>query len=96
MARSSLQKFSAQYPYADLAVVMAPRMDPACVVKERAPVNIVGHGRVIATFSRRRDAWRALRNCGYVKEGCFWRHKVASERPAALVALEVSDLMGDL
>lgn len=38
-------------------------------------------GPVIERYKRDRDAWRALRNLGYVREGKRWRKAPAADLP---------------
>ena len=78
-ARSKLQKFAIDHPHADLAIVrnFQPFM-PEAIGEES--VDIIWQTRVIAHYSRRRDAWRALKASGYVAEGAFWRITPAVQR----------------
>ena len=96
--RSKLQRFAIQHPTADLAIVFVQFHDwiNTKLMYSETEVNIIWQNRVIATYSRRRDAWRALRSCGYRQEGSFWRLAPASVRPVPPIAIEVTDLMGDL
>lgn len=47
-------------------------------------------GDAIATYSRLRDARRALKALGYVQEGTAWRIVPKQEQPLPLIAEEIS------
>lgn len=96
--RSKLQRFAIQHPTADLAIVFVQFHDwiNTKLMYSETEVNIIWQTRVIASYSRRRDAWRALKACGYHQEGYFWRLNPALSKPAPRIAIEVSDLMGDM
>lgn len=82
--RSKLQIFAVQHPNADLAIVRDMNALLARqhrdVTGDEEPVQIIWQTRIIACYSRRRDAWRALKASGYTVEGAFWRIRPAQER----------------
>jgi hypothetical protein len=45
-------------------------------------------GKIIAYYSRLRDARRALKRLGYVQEGAAWRKVPKSEQPSPILASE--------
>ena len=95
--RSPLQKFSVAHADASLGIVSRSVDDRPDAPREYFPVDVVWQTRVIATFTRRRDAWRALKKAGYLKEGYFWRLVPAAKRPPLqLETIDVGDLLGEL
>lgn len=96
--RSKLQRFATQHPTADLAIVVtqAETIFGSILQPCESPVHLIWQTRVVANYSRRRDAWRALKSCGYRQEGSFWRLTPANVRPVPLIAIEVTDLMVDM
>lgn len=58
----------------------------------------LGHtcvGEVIASYSRERDARRALRNLGYVQEGVAWKPPVRAAWPFSTDLKETSNVESD-
>ncbi|MHB8272761.1 hypothetical protein [Bradyrhizobium sp.] len=95
---SALQQFTKEHACADLAIVRCEHIDAYEIVhpEEWAPVAIVWQTRTVAIYTRRRDARRALKDCGYTLEGCFWRIRPAQERPLSPFSIDIGDLVGDL
>jgi hypothetical protein len=81
--RSPLQRFIAANPWSDLVIMAAPDPFKRAGDSLTGPSNIMHHGRVIAHYTRRRDAERAMAACGCVREGIFWRHVPVHEREHA-------------
>lgn len=81
--RSPLQRFILANPWSDLVIMSSP--DPFHRTSDtlNGPSNVCHHGRVIAHYTRRRDAERALKKSGCTKEGVFWRHTIVQEREPA-------------
>lgn len=79
-ARSKLQKFAIEHPTASLAIVRDSNKWMNDMTGEEEPVQVIWQTRVVASYTRRRDAWRALKSCGYKVEGAFWRIVPAQER----------------
>jgi len=83
MSNSNLAKFLRANPHADLVVV--PHVPDWPFAGEP---NIFGKSAVrysvtqrdIQVYSRRRDAYRALKELGYRQEGIFWRFVPVAER----------------
>jgi len=96
MSRSPLQKFAAEHPHAELIIRDMQGIDrPA--VKSDWPVEIMFQSRVVSAHCRRRDAWRALKRCGYHAEGLFWRRTPIRERLVEMVeTIDIGDFVEDL
>jgi hypothetical protein len=96
---SNLQRFAKEHPHANLSIVVcADYGDARLMAKPPSdmPVDIIWQSRVVQTYSRGRDARRALRSCRYSNEGCFWRLRRAQDRAFPKIAADISDLIGDL
>lgn len=83
MVRSKLQLFSAQYPLADVFIESVFDDNPEAYVNIKSGTT----SHVVIGYSRRRDAWRALRRAGYEQEGVFWRIKPKAEQPPVFDAV---------
>ncbi len=57
-----LKTFMQQHPYASVVIV-----------KLGDEAGVLWEGRQVRSYSRRRDAVRALKNAGFIQEGVFWR-----------------------
>lgn len=85
VAKSNLSKFLKANPWADLVVVphlkVLPHHSNHQDIEGPSSIRYTVTQKDIATYSRRRDAYRALRKNGYVQEGIFWRHVPVAARP---------------
>lgn len=78
--RGQLAAYAKNFPHDDF-IVLPERYNDGLRTTEFAVYSASRTGRALERYKRDRDAWRALRNLGYVREGKKWRKAPAADLP---------------